>query len=94
MTRKEINEWIDDVNNGTGNPNRPPELKAGSEPCSEGIFSLNCEEIGPKNNGELQVINATGRENENENLLGTLTIPTYENENANGKNNNNEAKGK
>ena len=63
MTRKEINEWIDDVNNGTGNPNRPPELKAGSEPCSEGIFSLNCEEIGPKNNGELQVGTALDKGN-------------------------------
>lgn len=80
MTIEEIKEWIDDVNNGTGNPNRPPELRAGSKPCSENdTFSLNSEQIGPQMNGELQVGTALDKGNP---LNETVKITAYpDNEN-------------
>ena len=87
MTIEEIKEWIDDVNNGTGNPNRPQELKEASKPCGNGdTFSLNSEQIGPQKNGELQVGTALDKGNP---LNETVTIPAYS-----GKENKNEAKGK
>lgn len=64
MTIDEKKEWINEVNNGTGNPNRPPELKEGSEPCSKGDkFSLNSEQIGSQENGKFQVGTALGKGN-------------------------------
>ena len=87
MTIDEKKEWINEVNNGTGNPNRPPELKEGSEPCSKGDkFSLNSEQIGPQKNGELQVGTSLDKGNP---LNETVKIPAYS-----GKANKKEAKGK
>lgn len=87
MTIDEKKEWINKVNNGTGNPNRPPELKAESKPCSEEVkFSLYSEQVGPQKNGELQVGTSLGKENP---LNDTLKIQAYS-----GKENKKEAKSK
>ena len=90
MTIEEMKEWIDKVNNGTGNSNRPPELKKASKPCdNRDTFSLNSEQIGPQRNGELQVGTALDKGNP---LNDTVVIQAYSTSNS--KENIDGAKGK
>ena len=62
MTIEETKKWIDEVNSGTGNPNRTPELKENSKPCSEmDTFLLTVEQVGPDKEGQLEVGTADRR---------------------------------